>query len=68
MSDKESEEYRSFNAAKKKLHFLKALTDISQPNQEGLDFVFVSTEDIGSVLNIFVSIFLWGVAKILALK
>ena len=36
-----TEEYRSFNAAKDKLPFLKVLTNISQPDQERPDFVFV---------------------------
>ena len=40
-SSKKSDEYRSLNAAKDKLSFLKALTDISQPNQERPDFVFI---------------------------
>ena len=39
-SNKKSDEYRSLNAAKEKLPFLKNLTDISQPDQESLDFCF----------------------------
>lgn len=41
MSNKKSDEYRSLGAAKEKLPFLKSLTDISQPNQERPDFIFV---------------------------
>lgn len=33
-SDNKTDEYRSFNAAKEKLSFLKNLTDDSQPDQE----------------------------------
>lgn len=49
-SNKKTEEYRSFNASKEKLPFLKALTDISQPDQEGPDFVFV--DNIGNRIGI----------------
>lgn len=48
--DKKSDEYRSFNAAKEKLCFLKTLTDISQPNQESPDFVFVN--NVGNRIGI----------------
>ena len=41
MQSKKADEYRSLDAAKKKLHFLKALTDISRPDQERPDFVFI---------------------------
>lgn len=41
MQNKKADEYRSLDAAKKKLHFLKALTDISRPDQERPDFVFI---------------------------
>ena len=49
-SNKKTEEYRSFNASKEKLPFLKALTDISQPDQERPDFVFV--DNIGNRIGI----------------
>lgn len=39
--DKKPIEYRSLNAAKSKLRFLKSLTDVSSPNQENPDFVFI---------------------------
>lgn len=39
--DKKSDEYRSLNASKRKLAFLKGLKDISDSNQESPDFVFV---------------------------
>ncbi|MBR3138284.1 hypothetical protein IKG41_03000 [Candidatus Saccharibacteria bacterium] len=41
MQNKKADEYRSLDAAKKKLHFLKALMDISRPDQERPDFVFI---------------------------
>lgn len=43
-SSKKSEEYRSFNAAKEKLRFLKTLTDVSQTGQESPDFVFIDND------------------------
>lgn len=49
-SNKKSDEYRSLNAAKEKLPFLKNLTDISQPDQESPDFVFV--DNVGNRIGI----------------
>lgn len=39
--NKKSDEYRSLNASKRKLVFLKGLKDVSDSNQESPDFVFV---------------------------
>lgn len=39
--NKKSDEYRSPNASKRKLVFLKGLKDISDSNQESPDFVFI---------------------------
>lgn len=47
---KKESEYRSLNAANAKLSFLKSLTDISLPDQEGPDFVFI--DNAGSKIGI----------------
>lgn len=43
--NKKFDEYRSLNASKRKLVFLKRLKDISDSNQESPDFVFVNAAD-----------------------